>query len=154
ATPSEIIRMMVGRVLDHLYPPKASRVGEWVFELRGLTARPKLDGVNLGVRRGEILGLAGLIGSGRTEAMLAAGGPAPRDGGEIWLDGNPVHIESQQAARAHGIIYSPEDRKEKGLFLAQGVRANIVAAALAACSRHGLMNRAAEKALSRALVGD
>jgi ABC-type sugar transport system ATPase subunit len=153
-SPPEIIRMMVGRVLDKLYPPKASRVGELVFELRGLAARPKLNGVSLGVRQGEILGLAGLIGSGRTEAMLAAIGVIPRDEGEIRLGGVAIRVDSPQAAKAHGIIYSPEDRKEKGLFLAQSVRANIVAADLAACSRHGLINRAAENALSRAMIRD
>src|SRR5262249_9224934 len=90
----EIIKMMVGRELENLYPPKASRAGEVIFEVRGLIARGKFKDVNLAVRRGEILGLAGLIGSGRTEAMMAAIGHARLDGGGGLIAGPPTPTHS------------------------------------------------------------
>jgi len=160
----EIIRMMVGRELENLYPPKAelakaarakaSRAGEVVFELRGLTARGKFDNVNLAVRGGEILGLAGLIGSGRTETMMAAIGHAGLDGGEVLIDGKPVRIDSPRDALRLGVVYSPEDRKYQGLFLSQSVQANIVAASLNECSGGGLMRRSVEHSLSAGFTRD
>src|SRR5262249_59190120 len=104
----EIIKMMVGRELENLYPPKASRDGEVIFELRGLTARGKFKDVNLAVRRGEILGLAGLIGSGRTEAMMAAIGHARLDGGGGFVDGRRGRIGSPRGALRRGGGCSPE----------------------------------------------
>ncbi len=150
----EIIRMMVGRELENLYPPKASRAGEVVFELRGLVARGKFKDVNLKVRRGEILGLAGLIGSGRTEAMMAAIGHARLDGGEVLIDGERVRISSPRDALRRGVVYSPEDRKHQGLFLAQSVRANIVAASLKECGGAVLMRRSVERNLSAGFIRD
>jgi len=151
---NEIIRMMVGRELEKLYPPKAERMGEAVFELRGLTARGKFNDVSLTVRRGEILGLAGLIGSGRTEAMMTAIGHAPLDGGEVLIDGKAVKIDSPRDALRLGVVYSPEDRKYQGLFLAQSVRANIIAASLNECGAAGLMRRSVERALSAGFTRD
>jgi ribose transport system ATP-binding protein len=151
-SPDEIIRMMVGRELEHLYPPKAGRIGAVVFELRGLTARGKFKHVDLRVRRGEILGLAGLIGSGRTEAMMAAIGFATLDAGEVLIDGQRVRIASPRDALRLGVVYSPEDRKEQGLFLSQSVRANIIAASLDECSGAGLMRRSVEQSLSDGFV--
>ncbi|MGH9769722.1 MAG: sugar ABC transporter ATP-binding protein, partial [Blastocatellia bacterium] len=150
----EIIRMMVGRELEKLYPPKADRTGEVVFELRDLTARGDFKDVNLTVRRGEILGLAGLIGSGRTEAMMAAIGHAPLDAGEVLIDGRAVRIDSPRDALRLGVVYSPEDRKYQGLFLSQSVRANIIAANLSACSGGGLMRRSIERSLSAGFTRD
>ncbi|MCG3163728.1 MAG: Ribose import ATP-binding protein RbsA [Acidobacteria bacterium] len=150
----EIIRMMVGRELEKLYPPKAGCAGEVVFELRGLTARGKFSDVNLSVRSGEILGLAGLIGSGRTETMMAAIGHARLDGGEVLIDGKPVRIDSPGDALRLGVVYSPEDRKYQGLFLSQSVQANIVAASLNECSGAGLMRRSIERGLSAGFARD
>jgi ABC-type sugar transport system ATPase subunit len=150
----EIIKMMVGRELENLYPPKASRAGEVIFELRGLTARGKFKDVNLAVRRGEILGLAGLIGSGRTEAMMAAIGHARLDGGEVLIDGRRVRMDSPRGARRLGVVYSPEDRKYQGLFLAQSVRANVIAASLDECAAAGLMRRSVEQRLSAGFTRD
>src|SRR5262245_42339493 len=150
----EIIKMMVGRELEKLYPPKSSRADEVVFELRGLAARGKFKDVNLTVRRGEILGLAGLIGSGRTEAMMGAIGHAEHDVGEVLIDGKRVRIDSPRDALRLGVVYSPEDRKYQGLFLAQSVRANIIAASLNECSGSGLMRRSVERRLSAGFMRD
>jgi ABC-type sugar transport system ATPase subunit len=149
---AELVRLMVGRALDQLYPPKAAQTGKVIFELRNLSARGRCRNVNLSVRSGEILGLAGLIGSGRTETMQVAIGAAPLDAGEIRLDSEPVKIGSPREALERGVVYSPEDRKEQGLFLAHSVRANIVASSLSAVSRRGLISRAAEKQLSDSFI--
>jgi len=150
----EIIRMMVGRELEKLYPPKADRAGEIIFELRGLTSRGKFEDVNLTARRGEILGLAGLIGSGRTEAMMAAIGHATLDAGEVLVDVKLVRIDSPRDALRLGVVYSPEDRKDQGLFLSQSVQANIIAASLNECSGAGLMRRSVERNLSAGFTRD
>ena len=150
----EIIRMMVGRELEKLYPAKADRAGDVVFELRGLTARGKFKDVNLTARRGELLGLAGLIGSGRTEAMMAAIGHATLDGGEVLIDGKAVRIDSPRDALRLGVVYSPEDRKYQGLFLSQSVQANIIAASLNECSGAGLMRGSVERSLSAGFIRD
>src|SRR6266542_165889 len=131
-----------------------TRAGEVIFELRGLTARGKFKDVNLAVRRGEILGLAGLIGSGRTEAMMAAIGHARLDGGEVLIDGRRGRIDSPRGALRLGVVYSPEDRKYQGLFLAQSVRANVIAASLDECAAAGLMRRSAEQRLSAGFTRD
>jgi ABC-type sugar transport system ATPase subunit len=150
----EIIRMMVGRELEKLYPPKSDRADDIIFELRGLTARGKFKDVNLTARRGEILGLAGLIGSGRTEAMMAAIGHSTPDGGEVLIEGKAVRIDSPCDALRLGVVYSPEDRKDQGLFLSQSVQANIVAASLNECSGAGLMRRSVERNLSAGFTRD
>src|SRR5215470_1879545 len=150
----EIIRMMVGRELEKLYPQKAGRAGEVIFELRGLTTRGKFEGVNLTARRGQILGLAGLIGSGRTEAMMAAIGHAKLDGGEVLIDGKTVRIDSPRDALRLGVVYSPEDRKYQGLFLSHSVQANVIAASLNKCSGAGLMRGSVERSLSASFTRD
>src|SRR5262249_33970252 len=151
----EIIRMRVGRALESLYPEKAKGAGEVLFELRGLTARGKFNDINLIVRRGEILGLAGLIGSGPTESMMAAVGHAPLDDGQVVIDGNLVRIDSPRDALRLGVVYSPEDRKYQGLFLSQSIQANIIASSLNECSdRAGLMRRSAEQNLSAGFKRD
>src|SRR5262245_19210194 len=144
----EIIRLMVGRALDSLFPPKASIIGDAVFELRGVTTKGKFNDVSMRVNRGEILGLAGLIGSGRSEAMMASSGCVRLDAGEILVDGKSVRIDRPIDALRHRIVYSPEDRRNQGLFQAKGVRENIIAASLSCCSKGGLMQRSAERKLT------
>jgi ABC-type sugar transport system ATPase subunit len=150
--PREVIRLMVGRTLSDYYPPKASRVGETILELCGVRQRGKHNDISLRVRRGEILGVSGLIGAGRTEAMLSAIGRLPRDQGEVRLDGQSVSFESPESARKAGVIYLPEDRKADGLFVDQGARGNITAASLSACSKYGIMKRRVENRLTSSLV--
>ena len=150
--PREVIRLMVGRTLSDYYPPKASRVGETVLELCGLRLRGKQNDISLKVRRGEILGVSGLIGAGRTEAMLSAIGRLPCDRGEVRLNGQRVSFALPESARKAGVIYLPEDRKADGLFLEQGARGNITAASLSACCKYGIMKRRVENRLASSLV--
>ena len=127
---SEIIAMMVGRHLTDLYPPKASAPGEVMFRCSGLSAFGTVADVSFEVRRGEILGVAGLVGSGRTEAMLALINATPRTAGSFKLEGAGVDISDPADAMKKGIVYVSEDRKGSGLFLTYSIEQNIAAASL------------------------
>ena len=138
-TVDELIGMMVGRSAAELFTPLAPRaVGEVILEARGISRRgntldPRatvLDDVNLEVRKGEILGLAGLMGSGRTELARCIFGADAFQGGEVRIGGRTVAIRSPQDAIRAGIGLVPEDRKQQALFLALAVRSNLSLAAL------------------------
>ena len=114
-----------------------------LLQVDGLTVPGELDGVSLSVRAGEIVGIAGLLGSGRTELALALFGMRPRYTGTIRMDGKAVRLDSVQRAIAQRIAYVPEDRLTEGLFLPETIDRNIIATSLGALSRFGLMRPAA-----------
>ena len=141
-----LIQTMVGRALSDVFPKRDIPLGECALELRGLFNRALgLHDVSLNVRCGEVLGVAGLVGSGRTELAETLFGLAPADGGEIILDGAPVHIGSPSQAIEHGIGYVPEDRRQHGVVLEMPVASNASLASLDGVSWHGLIDRAAER---------
>ncbi|MCL3777171.1 MULTISPECIES: multiple monosaccharide ABC transporter ATP-binding protein [unclassified Actinomyces] len=149
----EIIRLMVGRSLDNRYPEHTSTIGEEVLEIRDWTvhhpldtARKVVDGAALSLRRGEIVGLAGLMGAGRTElAMSVFGHSYGVDiSGTVLKDGKEVSTSSVRKAMRQGLAYVSEDRKVLGLNLIQDVKTNTTAAALDKISRHGIVDDAAE----------
>ena len=148
----ELIAMMVGRTIDHLFPKLPAEVGAPVLEVRDLVAPPLVRGVSLTVRAGEIVGLAGLIGSGRSELAQAIFGILPVRSGEIRIVGRPARIGNAAAAKAHGIAYVPEDRGSQGLIRPMTVAENVSLAALRRIARHGLMDRAAEAALAEGAI--
>jgi ribose transport system ATP-binding protein len=146
-----MIRHMIGRDLKTLYRAPAAPPGDAVLELRGVRTRYRpQQAVDLRVRRGEILGLAGLIGSGRTELARAAFGLDPLVAGEVVVDGRGLALASPRAAIAAGLYLVPEDRKRAGLILDFPIRANVTLANLAACSRRGMIDPAAETTLALA----
>ena len=120
-----LVSMMVGRAIDRLYPKKQGKSGEVLLELREVSYKSVVRGATLQLKRGEILGIAGLVGSGRTELALTIFGITPATGGEILLDGKPVRIDSPEAARDFGIAYVPEDRSLQGLIRTQTIAENI-----------------------------
>lgn len=124
-TMDELIRFMVGRRLTEKFPKEALTLGAPVLEVHGLTVRGLFEDVSFVVRHGEILGITGLIGSGKTEVAHAVFGAIPLDRGEIDLDGRRVTIRSPAQAIALGIGLVTEDRKRLGLILQMSVRANI-----------------------------
>jgi ribose transport system ATP-binding protein len=126
----EVINMMVGRYITDFYPPKSSGIGEEILAVEGLTREPYFKNINFKLRQGEILGFAGLVGSGRTETARAIFGADPLDAGKIYLQGQELSFKSPQEAIKYGICYLTEDRRSLGLFLKMSVRNNIVAAAL------------------------
>jgi ABC-type sugar transport system ATPase subunit len=121
----ELVSMMVGRPIDRIYPPKQGRDGDVILELRGVSYRTVIRDVSLRLKRGEILGLAGLVGSGRTETALTIFGITPATSGEIAVDGKAVQISSPEAARDLGIAYVPEDRGQQGLIRVQTIEDNV-----------------------------
>jgi len=139
-TEREIIRLMVGRVFENVYPPRVGAPGtETVLEVRNLSAvspttqREVLRNVSLSVRKGEIVGLAGLMGAGRTELALALFGNTPRykvTGGDVLLQGEKMKLDRPSEAIQKGLAYLSEDRKGKGLILIQDIRFNITLASL------------------------
>jgi ABC-type sugar transport system ATPase subunit len=134
----KIIRLMVGRDVDLLYGAHAPPApGPVALEARGLTRRrdprdpraTELIDVSLTLREGEIVGLAGLVGAGRTETVRAIFGADRLEAGEILIGGQPVVIDTPEAAMRHGIGLVPEDRKKQALFLQLAIRANLSIAA-------------------------
>jgi rhamnose transport system ATP-binding protein len=148
-TRADLIRMMVGRELDAVFPKRQVTPGEVALAVRQLSnRRTGVRDVSLSVRRGEILGIAGLVGSGRTQLAETIFGLTPADGGEILVGGSPARITSPADAIRLGIGYVPEDRRRHGVVLDMSVAANITIASLPAVSRHGLIDRAAEDAVA------
>lgn len=127
----EIISMMVGREVSAEARPRNKPLSdEVVLKVTDLNSRELLRNINFEVRKGEILGFAGLMGAGRTEVARAIFGADPRTGGEIELNGEAVSIRSASDAVRHGIGYLSEDRKHFGLLLDQDIKANTVMAAM------------------------
>ncbi|MCP3470884.1 sugar ABC transporter ATP-binding protein [Bradyrhizobium sp. CCGUVB1N3] len=144
-SPAAMIRLMIGRDLKSLYVPPAAPPGEAVLDIvEAITDTYPERAVSLSVRRGEILGLAGLVGSGRTELARVIFGVDPLRGGAIRLDGAPIRITSPRAAIEHGIYLVPEDRKSSGLLLDVSIAENISLPDLSSYLRLWLVNTARE----------
>jgi rhamnose transport system ATP-binding protein len=150
---AELIRMMVGREIETIFPKRAVPIGDVALEVRNLTSRAAgIRGVSLEVRAGEILGLSGLVGSGRTQLAETIFGLTPADTGEILLRGRTIRIASPRDAVRHQIAYVPEDRRHHGIVMSMPVYANVSLAGLPAVCRRGLVHRTSEYALARTYV--
>ncbi|HEV2282123.1 MAG TPA: sugar ABC transporter ATP-binding protein [bacterium] len=145
----EIIRMMVGREVREKYPKAAVPQGEEILRVAGLTRKGALHQVSFSLRRGEILGVAGLVGAGRTELALTLFGATPADGGTITVKGRTRRIGSPRDAIRAGIALLPEDRKRHGLILVQAVGTNITLPVAPRLVRWGLLDHARMRALAR-----
>jgi ABC-type sugar transport system ATPase subunit len=129
-TEQTLVAMMVGREIDHLFPKPDPMIGETVLKVSDLSYGDRVREVSFELKRGEILGLAGLVGSGRTELALTIFGITPATSGTIEIDGKPVTIASPRQARNLGIAYVPEDRGLQGLVRPMTIGENISMAAL------------------------
>jgi len=144
-----IIAMMVGREISAVFPKREVAIGETALELCKVCNRStRLRDISLSVRRGEILGVAGLVGSGRTELAETLFGLTPADSGIIFVDGAPVRIWSPAEAIRSGIGYVPEDRRRHGVIPEMAIAANVSLANLYCVSRHGWIDRDEERALA------
>ncbi len=148
-TVDEVIRMMVGRELTDMYPDLSAEQGEPLLEVRDLRLPGAARPASFTLYRGEILGFAGLIGSGRSELMRAIFGADAKESGEIWLEGKPVTIRSPQDAIALHLAYLPEDRKAAGLFLDMAIKANMAASSLPQVTANGFVVPGRETQLAR-----
>jgi rhamnose transport system ATP-binding protein len=155
-TPARLVSAMIGRDVDLSFPAKRAPAGDAppVLEARGLARAGAIADVSLTLRAGEILGLAGLVGSGRTEVARALFGADRLDAGEVRVDGKPIRLRSPRDAARHGIALLPESRKDEGLLMIRSIAQN---AALASygdgdLATAGVVRRRRERARARELA--
>jgi rhamnose transport system ATP-binding protein len=152
-TPGELVRLIVGREVTAVHPKRSVRLGDIALELHDVgNAGRGVRHVSFAVRRGEILGFAGLVGSGRTEMAETIFGLTPNDGGRIVVDGRTVDVGSPADAIRLGIAYVPEDRQQHGLVLPMSVAVNTSLSNLGLVSLRGLVDADAERRLAAANV--
>jgi ribose transport system ATP-binding protein len=153
-TREDIIRMMVGRELKETKFNRAATIGKPLLEVRGLTRHGVFRDISFQVRAGEILGIGGLVGAGRTEVARAIFGADPLDAGEILIDGQPVRIANPRDAIRHGVGLVTEDRKSQGLVLGMAVRENVTLANLGALTAAGFVRAGEERGVAEKYVKD
>ncbi|HYH88461.1 MAG TPA: sugar ABC transporter ATP-binding protein [Solirubrobacteraceae bacterium] len=144
----ELVERMVGRRVDQLYPdrPAASAAGDVLLDVRGITRAPDVRDASFQVRAGEVLGIGGLVGAGRTELLRLVYGLETPDAGEVHVDGRRLPTGRPAAAIAAGLGFAPEDRKSQGLLLDWSLSKNVTLADLGRFLRGGLINLGAERA--------
>ncbi len=143
-----LVEAMVGRPLESLFHRHSHPAGRVALAVDSLTRARSFRDISFEVREGEILGVAGLIGSGRSEVAQAIFGIAPPDSGQILLDGKAVRIRSPSAAMANGIAYLPEERRSQGLILALSIGRNVSFTALSKFTSFGFVDRHREEAFA------
>jgi methyl-galactoside transport system ATP-binding protein/inositol transport system ATP-binding protein len=126
----KLINMMVGRDVKEMFPKTACPIGDVKLEIKGLSNRKYFSDVSFTVRRGEIFGIAGLVGAGRTEVIETIFGMRPRLAGEVWIGGKKVDIKTPSDAISHGMAWLTEDRRGSGIFPMLGVDLNIAIATI------------------------
>lgn len=145
----DLIRMMVGRSIDALFPKRKAALGDVILKVENLNRRPLTKDVSFSIRSGEIVGLAGLVGAGRSELAQAIFGVTPADSGDVLLAGQETSITSPIDAKRLGIAYVPEDRGIQGLVRPMNLRENIAMAVLDRLARANVINPRKEQVLAR-----
>jgi ribose transport system ATP-binding protein len=150
----EIVAKMVGRKLEEKFPERTSKPSEErILEVKDLGRSGVFENVSFDLRRGEILGFAGLIGAGRTEVARTIFGADPKSSGTLVLNGRPIEIRSPIDAVDHGIAYLSEDRKGEGLALGMSLASNVTMANIGAvCGKLGFLDFAKEERAARSAV--
>lgn len=148
----ELINMMVGRTLEEQFPKADRTIGEVALEVKHLYTQSLLKDISFYVRKGEILGLAGLVGAGRTETARAIFGADTAAKGEIWINGKKVNISSPKDGIGEGIALIPEDRKKHGALLEMSVRENISFISIKNISKGSIVSRKKDKELSNQFI--
>lgn len=152
-TEAQMIRLMVGREVAQLYPPAEGTPGDVVLETLDLgCAAGGVENINLSIRAGEIVGLAGLVGAGRTELARILFGITPADTGEIRICGEAIRVNSPRDAIAHRIAYVPEDRRRHGVILEMPISANMTMASHGRIFPGGLLRPRNERALTERFI--
>ena len=145
----DLISMMVGRDVETLFPKQAGEIGDVVLELRNISRPPQTHSVSFTLRSGEIVGLAGLVGSGRSETAQTVFGTLPAHSGEILVSGQPVKIRDPAQAVAHGVAYIPEDRGTQGLIKQMTLRENTTLAVLKQVARGSFIDTGQERRMAQ-----
>jgi len=150
-TEPELVRLMVGRPVEQVFPKRAIALGEVVLEVAGLSNATEFADLDFDLRRGEIVGFYGLVGAGRSEAMQCLFGLTRRTRGRATLEGRPFDPADATEAIDAGVAYVPEDRQVQGVALPLGVRENVTLAALSTYVRGVFLSRKAEMHATRSL---
>ncbi|WP_212926608.1 sugar ABC transporter ATP-binding protein [Oceanobacillus sp. J11TS1] len=148
----EIVKQMVGRELEDRYPERNPKYGQTIMEVKGLTRAGVFEDIHFSIKEGEILGISGLMGAGRTEIMRALFGIDPYDRGEIIMDGKPVSIKNPSSAAKQGLAFITEDRKDEGLVLDFSIRENIALTNLESFAPNGMVKATDEKQFVKMMV--
>lgn len=135
-----LIKMMVGRELTDIYPKDPVEIGDVILEVKNLSRGKKVRDASFSLRKGEVLGIAGLVGAGRSELVETIFGLYPKTGGQIFLHGKEVHIKSAADAIKNKMALITEDRKQTGLNLIVSVKENIASVSIGKISNHGIVN--------------
>ncbi|MBP3311776.1 MAG: sugar ABC transporter ATP-binding protein [Butyricicoccus sp.] len=135
----QLINLMVGRELSNIFQKQKAEIGEPVLSIRNFTRKKEFRNVSFDVHRGEIVGMAGLMGAGRSELMMSLFGVTKRESGEVWLHGEKVDIRSPKDAIRHKMAFLTEDRKLTGLYLILSVQENITMASIDQFIDHGML---------------
>ena len=151
---NEIVKMMIGREIGERYPSRDVKIGKEVLKVKGLTRKGTFHDVSFSVRAGEVLGVSGLMGAGRTEIMQAVFGNLSYESGTIEIDGEEVKISNPRQAMEHGIGFITEDRKTEGLMLDKSIRENISLCNLGRISKSSVISKEAEKDMVAEAIKD
>jgi rhamnose transport system ATP-binding protein len=149
ATIDSLVHMMVGRDLAELFPARDSKPGSTLLSVEGFSRAGFYKDVSFGLREGEILGMFGLVGSGRTDVILSLLGLEPKDSGKVVLKGSEVRISGPRDALELGIAHVPEDRQSQGVILDMGIGDNITLPQAGSLSTASFLDPAAEREIAR-----
>lgn len=148
----EIVKLMVGRQLGERFPERDTKIGQERFKVENLTSKGSFENIRFSVHQGEIVGVAGLMGAGRSEIMQAIFGYRKMDGGKVFIDGKEVTIKSPYDAIKAGIAFVTEDRKSQGLILELSVRENLSITTLDKISKNSLISSKTEISLADEMI--
>lgn len=151
---NDVVKMMIGREIGERYPARNVKIGEKVLEVKNLTCPSKFENVSFEVHKGEVLGVSGLMGAGRTEIMQAVFGNMSHVTGTMFLEGKEIHNHSPKEAMDHGIGFITEDRKVEGLMLEESITKNISLANLDRISNKKVIQKEKEKELVKTSIED
>lgn len=149
---NSLIKMMVGRELTDIYPKEPAPIGDVILEVKDLSRGKKVKNVSLTLRRGEVLGIAGLVGAGRSELVETIFGLYPKTGGEIFLNGKKTDIKNPKEAIKNKIALITEDRKLTGLNLIASVKENISIVSLSKMSKNGIIDKKRENEVAEKYI--
>ena len=151
---SELVRMMVGRSVEAQFPRRRPEVGEVLLEVKHLSREGILEDVSFSLRAGEVVGVAGIVGAGRTELARAIFGADPGDAGEVWVEGRRMERGDPREAKRRGMGFVTEDRQGQGIVPPLSVTENLGLASLERNTRVGLVNRREQRKRARKMIED
>ncbi|RVT83488.1 sugar ABC transporter ATP-binding protein [Rhodobacteraceae bacterium CCMM004] len=146
---NDLVRLMVGRDMDRIFPQRSRSLGDEVLRVDGFAHPTEFDGISFSLRRGEILGVYGLVGAGRSELMQALFGITRPSAGTLRIDGRPIRVRAPADAVAHGIVYVPEDRGRQGAIAGLPIYQNVTLPSLERTGWHGILRPRREFDLAR-----